>query len=119
MTKFKLNTKNVEKLKQYKTFEEYIRFQKVDIIQHGGIQGQTSAAGGMQNTSFAVQDGNWVKSQVTSRAHNNLAATAQHNNLRVDIEQGAEINPILTQGDLTEDRRSRRETSNCRCGAAD
>ena len=91
MTKFKLNIKNVEKLIQYKTFDEYIKFQKIDIIQQGGFQTQTSNIGtnGIQPASFAVQDTNaWggPLAKATSRPHPNLAATAQHNNLRVDIE---------------------------------
>ena len=45
MTKFKLNIKNVEKLINYKTFDEYIKFQKVDIIQQGGPLTQTSSIG--------------------------------------------------------------------------
>jgi len=38
MTKFKLNIKSVEKLIQYKTFDEYTRNQKMDIIQRGERQ---------------------------------------------------------------------------------
>ena len=45
MTKFKLNIKNVEKLVNYKTFEEYLKFQKIDIIQQGGSLTQTSNIG--------------------------------------------------------------------------
>ena len=45
MTKFKLNIKNVEKLINYKTFDEYIKFQKIDIIQQGGSLTQTSNIG--------------------------------------------------------------------------
>lgn len=60
MTKFKLNIKSVEKLIQYKTFEEYIKNQKMDIIQRGERQAQASniGANGMQRTSFAAQDAN-------------------------------------------------------------
>ena len=35
MTKFKLNNKHVEMLTKYKTFEEYIKYMKVDIFSIG------------------------------------------------------------------------------------
>lgn len=32
MTKFKLNNRHVEMLTKYKTFEEYLKFMKIDIF---------------------------------------------------------------------------------------
>lgn len=35
MTKFKLNNKHVEMLTKYKTFDEYLKFMKIDIFSLG------------------------------------------------------------------------------------
>ena len=114
MTKFKLNIKNVEKLVNCKSFEEYLKDQKMEIIQEEQSHKMNSVPTGNKPSPFDLKDQNSsFKSQNTSRPQNNLAATAQHNNLRVEIEQGAELNPILTQGDVVEERRNRRNTSVC------
>ena len=54
MTKFKLNNKHVEMLTKYKTFEEYMKFMKVDIFSIGN-----PVAGGnrdLKKSSFAFGD---------------------------------------------------------------
>jgi len=55
MTKFKLNTKHVEMLTKYKTFEDYIKFMKIDIFSLGN-PASTNFSGKRDQGAFAMKD---------------------------------------------------------------
>ena len=107
MTKFKLNNKHVEMLTKYKTFDEYLKFMKIDIFSLSNPASQGfSARRDLRNqhqssfVPFAAQD--QALAQVSSRPQiNGFAATAKDNSLLDDIQQGADPGSHLqTQGDF-------------------
>lgn len=91
LTKYKLNMKHVEVLTKYKTFEEYLRFMKIDIVNATGVGGSAlKAANLMEKPSFGFEEG--TQAQISSRPQmdHTFESTVRHVQLRKEIEKGTD-----------------------------